>query len=73
MTSTRRSVLEGMAATGFAAVTAGPSIGYSASQAAFKIVMLGDSLTEGYGLPASQSVPVRLQAALNARVCPFEW
>ncbi len=30
-----------------------------------RILMLGDSLTAGYGLPSTQSLPVQLQAALN--------
>ncbi|MCK0206475.1 arylesterase [Starkeya koreensis] len=32
-----------------------------------RIVALGDSLTAGHGLPANQSFPVRLQAALKAK------
>ncbi|RTL96173.1 arylesterase [Ancylobacter aquaticus] len=32
-----------------------------------RIVAFGDSLTAGYGLPASQAFPVRLQAALRAK------
>lgn len=31
------------------------------------IVMLGDSVTAGYGLKAADALPVQLQAALNAR------
>lgn len=31
------------------------------------VVMLGDSLTAGYGLPAGQSVPARLEAKLKAK------
>jgi acyl-CoA thioesterase I len=32
-----------------------------------KIVALGDSLTAGYGLPADQAFPIKLQAALAAK------
>ncbi|MFD1487973.1 arylesterase [Ancylobacter vacuolatus] len=32
-----------------------------------RLVAFGDSLTAGYGLPASQAFPVRLQAALRAK------
>ncbi|MFD2033029.1 arylesterase [Ancylobacter dichloromethanicus] len=32
-----------------------------------RIVALGDSLTAGFGLPASQSFPTRLEAALRAK------
>ena len=31
------------------------------------VLMLGDSLTAGYGLPAGQSVPARLEAQLKAK------
>lgn len=34
---------------------------------ALKVVALGDSLTAGYGLPASAAFPARLQAALKAK------
>jgi acyl-CoA thioesterase I len=30
-----------------------------------RLLMLGDSITAGYGLPSTQSLPVRLQAALE--------
>lgn len=39
----------------------------NAPVAPFKIVMLGDSLVEGYGLKPAQAVPAQLQAALDAR------
>ena len=40
----------------------------AAAQAApVKLVALGDSLTAGLGLPASQSFPAKLEAALKAR------
>ncbi|WP_310198561.1 arylesterase [Ancylobacter sp. 3268] len=32
-----------------------------------RLVALGDSLTAGYGLPAAEAFPVKLQAALKAR------
>jgi acyl-CoA thioesterase-1 len=31
------------------------------------VTMLGDSITAGYGLPAAQALPARLEAALKAR------
>lgn len=37
-----------------------------ANAAPLRLVALGDSLTAGYGLPASQAFPTRLQAALKA-------
>jgi acyl-CoA thioesterase-1 len=37
-----------------------------ADAAPLRLVALGDSLTAGYGLPASQAFPTRLQAALKA-------
>jgi len=44
------------------------ALAFAPAQAAaksLKIVMLGDSLTAGYGLPPSQALPVRLQTALK--------
>ena len=44
------------------------ALAFTPAQAAatsLKIVMLGDSLTAGYGLPPSQALPVRLQTALK--------
>ena len=38
-----------------------------ASDRPVKIVALGDSLTAGYGLPADQAFPIKLQAALAAK------
>lgn len=32
-----------------------------------KVMMLGDSITAGYGLPRSEALPVRLEAALRAK------
>lgn len=37
-----------------------------ANAAPLRLVAFGDSLTAGYGLPASQAFPARLQAALKA-------
>ncbi len=37
-----------------------------------RITMLGDSLTAGYGLPAHQTLPARLQAALRSAGCDVE-
>lgn len=60
MTATRRNVLA-------AGLAAGLGSGARAAAGPFKLVMLGDSLTAGYGLQRSQTIPVRLQAALLAR------
>jgi acyl-CoA thioesterase I len=38
-----------------------------ASDRPIKMVALGDSLTAGYGLPAGQAFPIKLQAALAAK------
>lgn len=38
-----------------------------AAAAAMRIVVLGDSLSAGYGLPAAEAFPARLEAALRAR------
>jgi acyl-CoA thioesterase I len=39
----------------------------SAHSASVRLAVLGDSLTAGYGLPAAEAFPVRLEAALRAR------
>jgi acyl-CoA thioesterase I len=39
----------------------------SAQAATARLLMLGDSITAGYGLPAEEALPVRLQAALRAK------
>lgn len=39
----------------------------AAAAEAFKIFMLGDSVTAGYGVEAGKSLPAQLQAALRAR------
>jgi acyl-CoA thioesterase-1 len=39
----------------------------AAADRPMRVVALGDSLTAGYGLPAADAFPVRLQAALRAR------
>jgi acyl-CoA thioesterase-1 len=50
---------------GLAAVIAAPAAAQNA--APLKIVAFGDSLTAGYGLPAQDTFPARLQAALKAK------
>jgi acyl-CoA thioesterase I len=49
-----------------AALVAGLS-GIAAAAAPLRIVVLGDSLTAGYGLPRGDAFPARLEAALVAR------
>ncbi|MGV3633095.1 MAG: arylesterase [Pseudorhodoplanes sp.] len=46
-------------------VTAIPAV--AQSKAPLKIVAFGDSLTAGYGLPAQDAFPAKLQAALKAK------
>jgi len=41
--------------------------GGTAMAAEKRLLVLGDSLTAGYGLPSAQAFPVRLEAALRAR------
>jgi acyl-CoA thioesterase I len=43
------------------------TLGGTAEAAPIKLVALGDSLTAGLGLPASESFPAKLEAALKAR------
>ncbi|TVR09422.1 MAG: arylesterase [Salinarimonadaceae bacterium] len=54
-------------ALALAAVAAPRSGGVAQAGEALTIVALGDSLTAGYGLPASESFPSRLEAALRER------
>lgn len=44
---------------------AGPSFAQTAAERPLKLVALGDSLTAGYGLPASAAFPAKLQKALR--------
>jgi acyl-CoA thioesterase-1 len=57
VTLNRRLLLAGLAAG-----AAAPARGAPAPDR--RVVMLGDSITSGYGLPASQALPARLQAEL---------
>lgn len=57
--TTRRAVLAGLAA-------APASAAFAAGKPRI-VTMLGDSITAGLGLPAAQSLPTQLQAALKAR------
>ncbi|TAH67114.1 MAG: arylesterase [Rhodopseudomonas palustris] len=57
----RRAVLA--AALGLA--VAGPSFAQTVAERPLKLVALGDSLTAGYGLPASAAFPAKLQKALR--------
>ncbi len=65
----------GLLAAG-AALALAPALGSRAGAApARRVAVLGDSITSGYGLPASQALPARLQAELArigqpARVVP---
>lgn len=57
----RRSLTLGLAAVGCTACAA------NARTRSRAIVVLGDSITAGYGLPHRQALPAQLQAALDAR------
>jgi acyl-CoA thioesterase-1 len=45
----------------------GAAMAQTAIDAPLKLAVLGDSLTAGYGLPASEAFPVRLQEALKEK------
>src|SRR5260221_7835815 len=45
----------------------GPVLPAAAADGPLRIVALGDSLTAGFGLPASAAFPVRLEKALTAK------
>jgi acyl-CoA thioesterase-1 len=44
-----------------------PAAAARAQAREIRIMMLGDSITAGYGLPRGQALPVRLEAALRAK------
>jgi acyl-CoA thioesterase-1 len=54
-----------LALAGFAAASAMPAAAQTG--APLKIVAFGDSLTAGYGLPAQEAFPARLERALKAK------
>ncbi len=54
-----------LALAGFAAALSSPV--FAQSGAPLKIVAFGDSLTAGYGLPAQEAFPARLERALKAK------
>lgn len=54
-----------LALAGFAAAL--PTPGAAQTGAPLKIVAFGDSLTAGYGLPAQEAFPARLERALKAK------
>ena len=45
-------------------------LGNAAAQQPVRVVMLGDSLAAGLGLPANEALPVKLERALNAKGLP---
>lgn len=61
MSSTRRLLLASLLGAALLPGAAG------AQAAPFTLVMLGDSLTAGFGLTRSQAIPARLEAGLKAR------
>ncbi len=71
----RSLVNAGLALAGLILCILGPAAsaaGGAAAEATIRILALGDSLTAGYGLPAEDSFPAKLQAALRARGVPAE-
>jgi acyl-CoA thioesterase-1 len=54
------------------AITALLFAGIAQAQTRPRLVVLGDSLTAGYGLPKNQAFPARLQAALTAQGLDIE-
>jgi acyl-CoA thioesterase I len=54
-----------LALAGFAAASVAPAAAQTG--APLKIVAFGDSLTAGYGLPAQEAFPARLERALKAK------
>lgn len=66
---TRRRALTGAAAICIAAAGGG-AIRAQPNPTPLKLVMLGDSLTEGYGLKPSQAVPAVMEANLKAQGMP---
>ncbi len=48
-------------------VTLGLAAGATGAAATVRIVALGDSLTAGFGLPAEDALPAKLEAALKAK------
>jgi acyl-CoA thioesterase-1 len=55
---------------GFAALLVAvlwPCVNVAAAAAPLRLLLLGDSLTAGYGLPKEEAFPARLEAALKAR------
>lgn len=54
-----------MLAVALGLAMAGPSFAQTAAERPLKLVALGDSLTAGYGLPASAAFPAKLQKALR--------
>jgi acyl-CoA thioesterase I len=62
----RRAALVAAFAGLFAIVAAAMTLGHAADQPV-RIVMLGDSITAGLGLPAQDALPARLEKALMAK------
>lgn len=61
----RRGLVQGCAAAFLAIVGVGP--GVQAADRPVKIVVLGDSLTAGFGLPLQDAFPAKLEQALKAK------
>jgi acyl-CoA thioesterase-1 len=55
-----------------AALFLGASLAGPTGTPAIKLLAFGDSLVHGYGLPAGESFPARLESALRARGYPVE-
>jgi len=62
-----RRLVNALLALSIAAAAAGHATGVAAADGPARLMVLGDSLAAGFGLPREQSFPVRLGAALKAK------
>jgi acyl-CoA thioesterase-1 len=62
----RRAALQ-KAAAGIGMLLAAPNLAHAQAQPEIRLLMLGDSITAGYGLARSEGPPAQIQAALRAR------
>jgi acyl-CoA thioesterase I len=67
MVATRRHLLATAVGGAMVALLQGTRAQAQPAAAPYKLVMLGDSLTAGFGLVRAQTIPTRLEAALAAR------
>lgn len=60
--------IAGLVAIGAVSASAVPSAVLAAETESVRLMVLGDSLTAGYGLPQPEAFPVKLEAALKKRL-----